>query len=331
MFRRNIVCFILMVSLIGTPAISLAQLGVEPSLGIKITPETPGPNENVTIVLTSYSTDLNRALISWTVDGQLSLSGYGKNSFSLNSPNTGSQKTVTINIVTQNGIKMERVVILAPQDVDLLWEAIDSYTPPFYKGKALPSREALIEITAVPALRNSAGSKLSDTDLVYTWTHNYTAMPNYSGYGKNSYVYKNAYLDNPDTISLVVSSRDGGQNAKKDLRLSLGSPKIVFYPKDPTTSVVSDYAIDEKYRLQKDSVTVVAIPYFFSSGSGNPADSILSYVWEINNQTQTVPNIKNELTIKKPVGVSGTSSIGLNVVNGKTLYQKKESVISVEY
>lgn len=169
----------------GTPFVSFAQTGVEPTLGIKITPEIPGPFENVTINLTSYSTDLSRALINWSVDGKTSLSGYGRVDFSINSPAVGSQKTINISIVTQTGVSIERTVVIAPQDVDLLWESLDSYVPPFYKGRSLPSREGLIKITAVPSLRNSIGSKLDESDLVYSWSQNYNPIQKFSGYGKS--------------------------------------------------------------------------------------------------------------------------------------------------
>lgn len=315
----------------GTPFVSFAQTGVEPTLGIKITPEIPGPFENVTINLTSYSTDLSRALINWSVDGKTSLSGYGRVDFSINSPAVGSQKTINISIVTQTGVSIERTVVIAPQDVDLLWESLDSYVPPFYKGRSLPSREGLIKITAVPSLRNSIGSKLDESDLVYSWSQNYNPIQKFSGYGKSTFIYKNAYLDNPDFISLTVSSRDGKQNAKREMRLSLGNPKIVFYPKNPLTSIVSDYSIGSNYKLTGDSVTLVAVPYFFSTQSNDPTDPSLSYSWKINGKSQPSPTKRNELTVKKPSGISGKSSIELDIKNENTLYQTRNSSFNVEY
>lgn len=317
-----------LVFFLSANSLVFAQLGVEPTIGIKVSPEIPGPNEDVTITVTSFSTDIKRALVSWFVDGEVVLSGYGEESVSIKSPVAGSQKSVSLKIVTETGVEIEKNIVIAPQDVDLLWEAIDSYAPPFYKGRSLPSREALVKVSAIPSIRNSAGAKISNSDLVYNWSQNYSNKPNFSGYGKSYFVYKNAYLDDQDFVSLTVSSRDGRQTAKKDLRLSLGSPKIIFYTKDPSTSIVSSVSVDSLYTLTDDSKTIVAIPYFFST-QNKGAD--LSYVWKINNQTQVSPTTKNELTIRKPEGISGESFVSLGISNDKTLYQSKESSFEVKY
>ena len=44
----------------------------------------------------------------------------------------------------------------------LLWQANDSYVPPFYKGKALPGADTKIKIVAMPEIRS--GSLLDTLD-----------------------------------------------------------------------------------------------------------------------------------------------------------------------
>ncbi len=308
-----------------------AQTAPEPSLGIKLTPETPGPFENVQITLSSYSTDLSRALITWDTNGKTELSGYGKTVFSTTSPAVGSQKNISITIITETGQTLQRYIVIAPQDVDLLWEAIDSYTPPFYKGRSLPSKESLIKVVAIPSFRNGAGVKTSPDDLVYNWSQNYNPIQNLSGYGKSSFLYKNAFLDSSDYISLTVSSRDGSQVAKKDLRLSVGTPKIVFYPKNTLTSFVSKYSFPSKYKLTTDSVGVVAVPYFFSTSKNTAMDEDLNYSWKINNKTQSTPEKKDELVLRKPTETQGVSNVSLSIKKGGAIYQSSQTSFSVEY
>ena len=80
-------------------------LAISPSVGVSVTPESVAPGDLVTIKLESFSTDLNRAEIIWTVDGTVLLQGVGQKEYSLRAKGLGEQTKVEITINTTNVLK----------------------------------------------------------------------------------------------------------------------------------------------------------------------------------------------------------------------------------
>ena len=161
--------FILSVFFTGTNTFAIDVQNSD--ISIKVSPENPRPFSATTISLTSFSTDLNKANIEWRSGGKLVLSGTGKTKYIFT---TGGPNTVTsfdINIIPEGASAINKMLTINPSDIDLLWEAMDSYTPPFYKGKALPSTESQIKIVAYP---NTSGlSNTNQKNISYTWKNNY--------------------------------------------------------------------------------------------------------------------------------------------------------------
>ncbi len=67
----------------------------------------------------------------------------------------------------------------------LLWQADDSYVPPFYKGKAMPSAESSIKVVALPEIRNGS-TIVSVQNMTYSWQKDYNKDVNDSGYGNRN-------------------------------------------------------------------------------------------------------------------------------------------------
>src|SRR5690606_10591875 len=68
-------------------------------IAVDFSPAVPGPNQNVKITLSSFATDLNKAAITWSVDGKESLSGTGKTSFSFTTGDIGSKTEIGVIIL----------------------------------------------------------------------------------------------------------------------------------------------------------------------------------------------------------------------------------------
>jgi len=152
---------------------------------IDINPKYPRANEEVKASLSSYATDLNKSKISWKLNGQISIEAVGKKDFSFTTAGVGLQTVLEAEIQTSDGSFLNKKIIITPSDIDMLWEATDSYTPPFYKGKALNTSEGMLKIVALTNSRDSAG-------LSYNWKLDDTNKPDSSGYKKNYYIFKNS-------------------------------------------------------------------------------------------------------------------------------------------
>ncbi len=322
-YKAVSIVFILMI-LFGLPQVSRAELIGSDVIAV-ITPEIPGPNTKTTIKLTSYAIDLNSASITWKVAGKTVLSQTGAISYSFTTGASGSNTVVEV-VVTFNGSTLVKTISVTPTAIDLIWEAVDSYVPPFYRGKALPSSEAVIKVVGVPDIKVGS-TKLDANDLTFTWERNFSALPLFSGFAKNSLIFKTSYLNSIETISLKVNAVGGSSSAEKSTTIRTGSPLVLFYEYGPLSGTNYRYDLAQYFSLRKDETTIVAEPYFFSPKSAVSAD--LKYEWSINGSRIPSPTPKNMLVVKKPAGVSGNAFINLDIESTPRLFQSAEKTLTV--
>ncbi len=316
---KNVVFGLLMLGFLLVPNIptNASEIGLQDSdIDVTTIPENPEPYQNVTIKISSYTTDLNKAFIEWRNGSQLLLSGYGKLSYSFQAlgPDLATDFYITI---TPPDIedKFTKKVTIKTSEVELLWESTGSYTPPFYRGKSFPSRESTIKVVAVP---NTNTIKQGKGNITYSWKNDDNAVQNASGYGKDSYVFSNDQLKTKENVSVQVSSVDGKYNAVKTIEIPIVNPKIIFYKKSPTEGVLYNNALTDGTFITEDEVTLVAEPYFLALG-GNEVS--FSYDWKINGEKIDTPSKKTELTVR-PAARGGYATIDLVMENLNFLFQK---------
>lgn len=298
---------------------------------VNVAPENPAPNENTSITLNSYANNLDSVLISWSIDGKTALSGIGKKIFSLNAPAAGSETSVVATIALPDG-SIDKTIIIRPNVMVLLWQANDSYTPPFYKGKAMPTAESSVKVVAMPEIKSGSGSGLqnvSPKNMTYAWKKDYNNDQTGSGYGRNSFVYTNDYLDDLNNISVVASTIDQNSSSSSNIDIGTTPPKIVFYKNDPTLGTLWEQALSDGHTIQGDEI-IEAAPYFISPGDIRiPA---LTWDWSINDSPIDVNGLnKNLLPVKTQAGASGTSKIKLEINNIYKIFENVSKEISVEF
>ncbi|HVU85592.1 MAG TPA: hypothetical protein VHC50_12165, partial [Puia sp.] len=132
--------------------VSAQNIQQSTSIIMSVIPANPKPGDIVDISLNSFAEDLNTSTITWVVNGKSSSGGVGQKSFSLQAPAAGSTTTVTAIVKTSDGQLSEVSTALHPAVMDLLWQAEDSYVPPFYRGKALPGPDTFVKVVAMPQI-----------------------------------------------------------------------------------------------------------------------------------------------------------------------------------
>ena len=298
-------------------------------ISISTSPEAPEPLGEVTVTISSFSVDLDKAQISWTLNGSQVLIGVGKKTFSFRVGDSGEVSTIDVFINMVGAPSINKRITIQPGEIDLLWEAIDSYVPPFYRGKALLSSEAQIKVIAMPNITTPSGDRLKDSDFTYTWKRNYDVDQGASGYGKRSFTFENNYLEAIENVSVSASSVLGNYAAEGKTIITPGNPKIVFYEKDPSFGINYVQSINKDFPLRKSALNIIAIPYFFST---SPDSSDLKYNWTINNSSTETPTVPNSLTIKVGEGSGNQAKIGLLISNLSKLFQtaSKSATLNIE-
>lgn len=295
---------------------------------LSISPEFPSPNQSMTATLGSFSTDLDKAYISWSVNNQATSGGVGKKTFYFTTGDLGSSVNLSVTINTVDGQSIQKTMSIASNDVDMLWEASDSYTPPFYRGKTLGGKQGTFKVVAIPNIVNQGG-KVNSANLSYVWTKDDNIQPDSSGWGKNYFIFQNSYLDKSNTIEVKISDITGNINTSSSVELKPIIPKIVFYKNDPLFGIQWNKEVNNGYRIDQSGETLVAEPYFFSPK--NISSSDLSFSWFINGGQVQTSNVKNVLSVKPDAGQSGNAVIKVMVSNVKTLFQDVTKEVNVRF
>lgn len=325
---KNILIIIIFTAFFSTATPLFAQFDQQDfgsRINIRSSPEIPGAYEDATISLNAVSYDLNRANIQWLVNNKEVESGFGKSSTSIKTGGAGVETIVTA-IITFGSVSTTKKLIIRPSEVKLLWQAIDSYVPPFYKGKALPSSESLINIVAIPNLKDQNGKSLKEKDFTFSWKRNYNPDQEASGYGKNSFTIKNNYMNDDESIEVTATSIVGNYIAKKSIKVPIYLPIIIFYENRPLFGTNYDIAINNDFTMYSTETAIIAEPYFFSPNYIENED--LVFGWRVNS-TNVSSQTKNKLIIRNE-GQNGTVKINLSVENVAKLFQSLSKMITIK-
>ncbi len=295
----------------------------ESEISVETSPTNPEPYQDVTINLSSYATDLNSAIISWQMGSSTVLSGIGKTSYKLKTQGSDTANIVNITIKPVGSINtINKKIVIIPSEIEIMWESVDGYTPPFYKGKTLPIVGGLIKAVAIP---NTNSIKSGSGSITYTWKNNDTTNLDVSGYNKNSYIFKNSMFDEKSVITVIANSVGGYYRAEKSIQIPINNPKIIFYKKSPTEGILYNNALSNEFTMIEDEITIVAEPYFLTF-NGN--ENNFSYNWKINNEKINTPSKKTELTLR-PTSRGGYATINFVMENLNELFQKANNQLRI--
>lgn len=263
-------------------------------INAKTNPKTPGENQDVTVTLDSFTTDLNSSEIIWYLDKDPIKQGVGEKSIVVRTGEFGKTLNLSVVIISNYGIKKEKSISITPAEIDTLWEA-QTYTPPFYKGKALPTFKSLIKVTAIPRY----GKASSDPRMFnYTWKYNRTLTVG-QGLGRNSALVKMGYADTPLPVSVDVSLPGTDWSGQRSDNIIGTEAKVRFYEQAPLLGINFNRQLPKKITGQGNQFTIKAVPYYFSNEDfGN--ESIM-YTWRVNNVT-AVPGLDPTILTLSKVG-----------------------------
>ncbi len=292
-------------------------------LTVDLYPEIPGPNQAVEVRIESYATDLNRAQITWTLNGKVLEQGIGIKTFNFTTGNLGVVSNLTITVETSDGNISSQNMKIGPAEVDILWEA-QTYTPPFYKGRALPSYQSKIKLVAVPNMMQ-AGTKISPNTMVYKWKKDGEIMNQVSGFGKSI-----IYLEDPvpldgTQIDVEASSLDGTIKATKRIYLTQIAPKVLIYEVSPLKGTQLQSAINSIFNLTKQEIKFAAVPYFYSSLSPKASTK---YTWFLNGSALS-GQTKPEISFSTQEGQEGTAQISVEARHTDRVFQRASAEASI--
>lgn len=304
-------------------------VGIDEQISIEQIPKIPKPGEMVSIRITSYMTDLNKAKITWSQDGLTILSQTGAITNQIQAPESGKSTKIVLTIQKENGGIITKTITLHPADVDLIYET-NTYSHPFFKGKKLFTSESYITFIAIPNFIGADGKKIPSSNLVYTWKVNGTVQQSVSGYGKDTFSTKGQLIERPLEIEVNVSAINSTLVAKQTLNIKSTLPELLLYENNPLLGVVYEKAILGSFLLQRSQVDFEGVPYFFSVNTKN--DSSLSYKWKINGTsiTSKAPQ-ENYLLLQNNNNEEGRALISATLNHTQNILQTAQTSLELTF
>lgn len=243
---------------------------------VTLTPEFPEPNESTTLLLTSLSFDVNTSNIKWYIAGKLQLEGIGRKTFTINVGDVGSLVPVGVVATTADGKTFTSNISISPASTLLLSEALESYVPPFYEGRALPGEGSRVKVVAFPTFANK-GKKVPASNVVYNWSLDGIRKDALSGYGNRTFIFRQDELE--DSSAVVLSAKISDSQAGSESRLTVTPYKQnpEFYEQDPLLGINLAAAFDGRINITKETF-VALVPYFFTYDQSGAS----SFSWNLN-------------------------------------------------
>lgn len=297
-------------------------------LSFKVNPKNPKANQIVNVEIESFSVNLDRAeRITWVLNGKVIARGAGLKTAQFRTGNLGSRSALDVAVESAERGTITESIVISPTEVNLLWEA-DSYTPPFYKGKALPASDAKITIVAMPEFINSKGRKLDTGELIFTWKRDGNALGSLSGRGKNSLEIRGPKVSSATLIQADVSSADDALLGVGEVLISAVLPKIVFYENDIIFGMKYENAIKNDFVLLNEEIKVTAHPYFFSTQERVSPD--FEYKWKVDGvSVESSPNDKSSIVLRKVGAGEGRAQVSLSIQNVDKILQSAKQSFSI--
>lgn len=254
------------------------------AIGIATESQFIEPNEQVTVIAESRLVNLNNAEITWQVNGNVVNSGVGLKEVNIRSGNVGQSTEVSFQANIPDRGVITRSLEIRPVGVDLIWESTNSYTPAFYKGKALHPGWGNLKITALPHIYNpKSNSQYSVDELVYEWSYNNLVYGEKSGRGKNTITIDGTPRQN--NINVLIQTPSGDNIASESITISNVQPQLLMYPRIPPRGMVLSQVASSwgnQPELLEGESRIEVQPYYFLTNKARGGN--ISYEWTVNGE-----------------------------------------------
>lgn len=291
-----------------------AQFIPEP-LSLSASPSSPSSGQTVTFQAATPSFDKNATFFTWTVQGVLrrDLSGLAKDAITVVAGDVGS--AIRVSVASNNTSGSSSVSVTAyVTDLALPWHA-ETYTPAWYKGKALPVQNSVVAVSAIPTII-IGGVRIAHENLIYHWSLD--DEENISeGLGQQTFRMQTSDL--PKTshwVRVVIEDIKKIVRKEGEVFIIPGAPRAALYAITPLGGIEPRAAISIFTAAARGVLDFQIEPFFFSSKTRKK----LSYQWTLAGAAiQGSPQNPFILSIDTSAQSRGGFQIGASVDDDNNL------------
>jgi hypothetical protein len=288
----------------SAPALAqFADLLPGQEISVALEPAFAQPHTQVIARLNDYAAEVDGATIDWQINGVARNELRNQRSVTFMSGEAGSETRLVVRLTLPGGAVRTASAAVVPRYLDIIVEP-QSYVPPFYRGRPLPSAGSTVNLTAL-----IDGGAVSPAGLSYLWRVNNETLLGGATRGRNKVSFTMPL--GGAIVSLEVRrASDGAILGRRVFELMSSEPVIVFYEVSPLYGLL-ELAL-QNFPLIGQSATVRAVPYYLDIETyNNPGLA----EWRING-VRTTNNGDNpyEATLSRAFGV-GIVSLDFHVRN----------------
>jgi hypothetical protein len=180
------------------------------------------------------------------------------------------------------GGTVTKKVTVAPADLDLTYEA-ETYTPPFFQGRAEFTNSSRVRVVAIPKFINpETGIEIPASDLVYTWRIDGTVAQEISGYGRYFADLTGKLVSRGLNVEVDVEAIESPLQARAKILVKDSQPDIAVYEDHPLYGVIFERAVDAEssYPVAENEVSLLAVPYSMDIAGINDPRATFSWLTE---------------------------------------------------
>lgn len=292
------------------PALAHAQFLPEPVQYV-ISPEVPGPNQQVTIEAEGIGAFLGDAKITWQENGKTTSSGVGVRTYTFSTGAIGSVTTIRVDIASETSGSFTKTFVFRPSTLALVWEA-DTTAPPLYAGKTLYSGGSKLRVVAYPTVVIN-GSRVAAQSLSYQWMRGDQALPAQSGQGRQVLDLIGDQLQPSEDIGVKVYFGTA-LVAQGGISVPAVAPAVRLYERDALRGTLTDAALPSGISLAKREITIAAQPYFFARAAAE--SGALAYAWTLDGDEIVGPDsARGLLTLRQTGSGAGEAQLAVDIQN----------------
>jgi hypothetical protein len=265
------------------------------------------------VSLESPSLLLDTALIQWKLDGVEVERGIGKQETNITLEDTRTHE-LSVTVTEHQGVTRTEKVLVAASDIDLVWEA-ETLVPPLYRGRALPTTEAVIRAETLLTSQKDT----SPSTHIYTWKVDGRTLQAQSGIGKNTLRYLLPPFEKSILLQVTVREIDGDFTGQTSVRITMTDPRVVLYERKPLLGLWTNAALFSS-TLTSVGVRVVAYPLFISATSLR--DPALEFEWRGTQENDSAAAAE---TSPAEILVTNPGDFSVRVIQKKKLLQEARS------
>lgn len=323
------IAFLLSSSILALPQLSSAQSFVSgQDITINQSSSFPKPNSPMTLEASSNSFDINKADVSWYLNGVLEQSGKGLDLYSFTIGPAGSESRVSIVITTNRGSTIKKDLSFRPASVDLVYESLSGFKPPLYKGKVPATHLSPVKVVAFANFTDGSGKTYQPNEIIYKWTVNRDILSESSGLGRNQMTFSGPTYHKSADVRVDAETVDGKFLQARQINIKAEDPKVLFYEDHPTLGLLTEKAyLSQPFNLIEEEVTLSAVPFGMTNLN---SFRDVEYQWSLNGKKLLPIGDRNKVILRNE-GLDGTAVLRLDIYNNKKILQFAKSAININF